>query len=158
MIAQHMPGRFTEVFANRINKISALEVVEVVKPMPLTQGFVYIAHGDADMKMIRRANTLMLSSVPSDPDFLWHPSVEVLVRSVHGYIEARNIICVQLTGMGNDGAQAMAELHQQGARTIAESEETAIVYGMPRELVKMNGADRILPSYKIADQLVKWLM
>jgi two-component system chemotaxis response regulator CheB len=62
-----------------------------------------------------------------------------------------------LTGMGNDGAEAMTELHQRGGRTVAEAESTAVVFGMPGELIKLGGADAVLPSHRIAQQLIGWL-
>ena len=158
VIAQHMPGKFTRVFAERLNKCAELEVVEVNRPTLLSPGQVLIARGDADVKLVRRAGKLMVSSVPVSDRYLWHPSVERLAQSVRELCNPETVICVQLTGMGNDGAKTMMELHKLGARTIAESEETAVVYGMPRELVELGGADRVLPSYEIADQLIKWVM
>jgi len=79
------------------------------------------------------------------------------VQSVGELCDPESIICVQLTGMGNDGAKIMAKLRKCGARTIAESEETAVVYGMPRELVDLGGAECILPSYEIANKLMEWV-
>ena len=158
LVAQHMPARFTRVFAERLNKCAALEIVELGSPVQLLAGQVFIARGDADVKLLKRANKLMAGSVPQDKEFLWHPSVERMVQSAKEVYAPESLICVQLTGMGNDGAKAMADLHKLGTRTIAESEETAVVYGMPRELVELGGADCILPSYEIAEQLIKWAM
>lgn len=158
VIAQHMPARFTQVFAERLNKCSGLEVVEINRPVPLLPGQVLIAKGDADVKLTQRAGKLMVSSIPASDKFLWHPSVERLAQSVKELCDPETVICVQLTGMGNDGAKTMAELHELGARTIAESEETAVVYGMPRELVDLGGADCVLPSNDIAGRLIEWVM
>ncbi len=158
LIAQHMPGRFTRVFAERLNKCATLEVIEINRPTTLSPGQVLIAKGDADVKLTRRAGKLMASSIPASDQFLWHPSVERLAQSVQEFCDPETVICVQLTGMGNDGAKTMAELHGMGARTIAESEETAVVYGMPRELVELGGAECVLPSYEIAGKLIEWVM
>ncbi len=158
LIAQHMPGRFTRVFAERLDKAARLKVIEVGRPIHLSPGQVLIAKGDADIKLTRRAGKLYASSIPVSDDYLWHPSVERLVESVKQHCEPETVICVQLTGMGNDGAKTMANLHALGARTIAESEETAVVYGMPRELVESGGAECVLPSYEIADKLIEWVM
>jgi len=157
VVAQHMPARFTRVFAERLNKISFLEVLEVSRPTPLESGRVYIGRGDADVVLVKRGTRLLVSSVPADDAYLWHPSVERLVRSVAELCDPRSVICVQLTGMGHDGAEGMAALHAKGARTIAESEETAVVYGMPRELVDRGGAEEVLPFYRIAQRLVEWV-
>ena len=158
VIAQHMPGKFTRVFAERLNKSAEIEVVEVSRPTALSPGKVFVARGDADVKLVRRAGKLMVSSIPVSDRYLWHPSVERLAQSVRELCAPETVICVQLTGMGNDGARTMAELHGLGARTIAEAEETAVVYGMPRELVELGGADCVLPSYEIADRLIEWVM
>ncbi|MCS7234337.1 MAG: hypothetical protein NZ900_09625, partial [Synergistetes bacterium] len=89
--------------------------------------------------------------------FLWHPSVEVLGRSAIEHLDPRNVIAVMLTGMGYDGADSFAEIRRKGGRTIAESEETAVVFGMPRELIERGGATVVLPSHKIAKQLISWV-
>jgi len=158
LIAQHMPGRFTRVFAERLNKCASLNVVELGSPVALQAGNVIIAHGDADVKLIKRGGKLMVRSIPSSDKYLWHPSVERMVESVKEVCDPKSVICVQLTGMGNDGAKTMHEMYQLGARTIAESEESAVVYGMPRELVELGGAECVLPSYEIADKLIQWAM
>ena len=156
VIAQHMPERFTQVFAERLNRSSPLTVIEVTRPVRLEAGHVYIAKGDNDIKIITRAGRLMASSVPPSTEHVWHPSVERLVESAMTLVDPKKLICVQLTGMGNDGAYAMTKAHKAGAKTIAESEATAVVYGMPKELVAQGGAQEVLPNNRIADQLLKW--
>jgi two-component system chemotaxis response regulator CheB len=94
--------------------------------------------------------------MPASPKHLWHPSVERLVASGLEHVQPAQLIGVMLTGMGDDGAATMAELRARGGRTIAESEETAIVWGMPGELVKHGGASLVLPLHKIAEQLTRW--
>ncbi len=158
LIAQHMPGRFTRVFAERLNKSAPLEVLEVSKPTRLVAGKVLIARGDADVKIVKRGGHLSATSVPASSKCLWHPSVKLMAQSANTVCDPKALICVQLTGMGNDGAKEMAELHTLGTRTIAESEETAVVYGMPRELVELGGAECVLPSYEIARRLIRWTM
>jgi len=158
LIAQHMPARFTQVLAERLDKSAALDISELSKITPLQAGNVLIARGDADVKLVRRNGTHMVNSIPASNQFLWHPSVERMAQSVKKIYDPESVICVQLTGMGNDGARTMAELHNLGARTIAESEETAVVFGMPRELIELDGAECILPSYEIAEKLVEWTM
>jgi two-component system chemotaxis response regulator CheB len=82
--------------------------------------------------------------------------VELLGRSVLEHCEAEHVIGVMLTGMGYDGADSFTEIKKRGGRTIAEAEETAVVYGMPRELVERGGATLVLPLPKIANQLIAW--
>lgn len=157
LIAQHMPGRFTQVFAQRLNKLCAVTVSEVDRAVELLPANIYIAKGDADVKIIKRANRIMATSMPVNKKYLWHPSVELMVDSVAAILEPKKVICVQLTGMGNDGAKPMAEISNRGARTIAESESSAVVFGMPKELIALNGADKILPAKQIARQLIGWV-
>lgn len=156
IVAQHMPAAFTGPFSQRMDQMCALSVLEVTRPMDLEPGGVYIARGGADVAVTLRAGKLMVIAKPESKEHLWHPSVEVLGRSVLEHCEAESVIAVMLTGMGYDGADAFTELKKQGARTIAESEDTAVVYGMPRELVERKGASVVLPSHRIAEQIIGW--
>ena len=156
IIAQHMPRAFTASFAARLNELCEVSVVEVDGPLPLRRGSVFIGRGGADVVIERRLGRLAVNCVSEDPDHLWHPSVERLVRSAMSSMEPAKLVAIQLTGMGNDGAAAMTALRRAGGRTIAEDESTAIVNGMPGELVRMGGAEKILPSDAIADQLIVW--
>jgi two-component system chemotaxis response regulator CheB len=156
LIAQHMPESFTGVFARRINSLSALEVVEVTRPAQLRAGVAYVGRGDADMLVVRRGGHPTAIPVPASPKHNWHPSVDRMVTSALEQFDADQLLGVMLTGMGDDGADAMVQLRQRGGRTIAESEETAIVWGMPGELVKRGGASVVLPVQRIADQIKRW--
>jgi two-component system chemotaxis response regulator CheB len=156
LIAQHMPASFTGVLARRINDLSEIEVLEARSPVNLRRGVAYIGRGDADMLVISRGGCLSATPIPSSAVHKWHPSVDRLVTSALTHVEPTRLVGVMLTGMGDDGALAMAELHSKGGRTIAESEETAVIWGMPGELVKHGGATLVLPIDSIADQLVQW--
>ncbi len=156
LIAQHMPESFTGVFARRINSLSALEVVEVARPAPLRAGVAYVGRGDADMLVVRRGGQPTAIPVPASPKHNWHPSVDRLVISALENFDADQLLGVMLTGMGDDGADAMVQLRHRGGRTIAESEDTAVVWGMPGELVKRGGASVVLPVQRIADQINRW--
>jgi two-component system chemotaxis response regulator CheB len=156
LIAQHMPQSFTGVFARRINTLSQLEVVEVTRPLQLVAGVAYIGRGDADILVSRRGAELTAITVPASPHHNWHPSVERLVESALELVDPKNLLGVMLTGMGDDGASAMTTLRNRGGRTIAESEASAIVWGMPGELVKRGGASLVLPLERMADQLRRW--
>jgi two-component system chemotaxis response regulator CheB len=155
LVAQHMPASFTGALAQRLDRICALNVVEVARPRALEGGTVYIGRGDADIVVGHRAAGLVASSVSPKADYPWHPSADRLVRSAMENVAPAQLVGILMTGMGNDGAEAMACLHAEGGRTIAEAEETAVVWGMPGELVAANGADWILPLPDIASCLRK---
>jgi two-component system chemotaxis response regulator CheB len=155
VVAQHMPATFTRPLAERLDQLCAVRVVEVRRPTALERGTVYIAHGDADVVVGKRATGLVAMSAPARVDYPWHPSTDRLVRSALQHVPPSQLIGVLMTGMGNDGAQAMASLRAQGGRTIAEAEETAVVWGMPRELVEAGGAEWVEPLPKIAGRLLK---
>lgn len=156
LVAQHMPPAFTRPFAQRMNEISQLTVVEASQPMPLEPGTVYIGKGGADMVVGQRGGKLTVLPKPENKTFLWHPSVELLGRSILEHCDPARVIAVMLTGMGYDGADAFAEIKKRGGRTIAESEKTAVVFGMPAELIKRGGASVVLPLEKIASQIQHW--
>lgn len=157
VVAQHMPGSFTGPFAQRLNGLCALNVCEAVQPMALVPGNVYVARGGADVVLTRRAGVLTVMPKPEDRSQLWHPSVTLLGRSALACVAPQQLVAVMLTGMGNDGAEAFAEIRRQGGRTLAEAEETAVVYGMPGELVARGGASMVLPLEQIAAQLKNWI-
>jgi len=154
VVAQHMPVSFTGPLARRLDGLCALDVREVVRPMPLVAGHVYIGRGDADLIIARRASGPIVQPAPSSPDFRWHPSVDRLVDSAIEHLGANRLLGVLMTGMGNDGAAAMTRLHGEGGHTIAEAEETAIVWGMPGALVQAGGADIIAPLDEIAARVL----
>ncbi|MFD2111380.1 chemotaxis-specific protein-glutamate methyltransferase CheB [Thiorhodococcus fuscus] len=156
LVAQHMPMSFTRPFAERMDSICRLSVSEVSRPTPIEPGNIYIGRGGADMVIARRGGRLTALMRPEDPSYLWHPSVELLGRSAIEHCDPANVIAVMLTGMGNDGAEAFTELKRLGARTIAESEETAVVFGMPAELIQRGGANLVMPVERIADQIQIW--
>jgi two-component system chemotaxis response regulator CheB len=152
LVAQHMPATFTGPLARRLDSLCELSVVEVVRPMKLEPGCVYIGRGDADLIVSSRGGALVAMAAPP-LDYPWHPSADRLVRSAMGQVAPAQLVGVLMTGMGNDGANAMAELRVAGGQTIAEAEETAIVWGMPGELVKAGGASYVEPLTDIAARL-----
>ena len=156
MVCQHMPASFTRPFAERLNDLCALTVVEASHPMPLQVGTVYIGKGAADMVLAQRVGKLTVIPKPENPEFLWHPSVELMGRSALEHCDPSRVVAVMLTGMGHDGADAFAEIRKRGGRTIAESEASCVVFGMPAELIARGGATVVLPSEKIAAQVTAW--
>ncbi|MGH7075769.1 MAG: chemotaxis-specific protein-glutamate methyltransferase CheB [Stellaceae bacterium] len=153
LIAQHIPASFTGALARRLDALCAIRVTEALHSMRLEPGCAYIGRGDADLIVARQANDLVASPVAAEPGYPWHPSADRLVRSAMTHVATNRLVGVLMTGMGKDGAEAMAALRAAGGRTIAEAEETAIVWGMPGELVKAGGADWVLPLPKIAGRL-----
>ena len=157
LVAQHMPSNFTDTFARRMDSLCALTVVEAAAPLLLQPGHVYIGRGGTDMVVSERGGRLYASPRPEAPGVLWHPSVELMVESALQHLPPQRLVGVMLTGMGNDGAIAMTRLRQGGGRTIAESADTAVVFGMPQELIERGGASMVLPCTGIAGQLRAWM-
>jgi two-component system chemotaxis response regulator CheB len=151
-----MPAAFTRAFADRLNQCCALEVKEASSAMPVESGKVYIGRGGADTLLAQRAGRLTVMAAPENSNFLWHPSVELLGRTALEHCDPKHLTAVLLTGMGYDGSDAFTEIKKRGGRTIAESEDSAVVYGMPAELVAKGGASVILAVEKMASQLSIW--
>jgi two-component system chemotaxis response regulator CheB len=107
--------------------------------------------------LANRAGKLTVLPAPENQQFLWHPSVELLGRSALQHCDPARIMAVLLTGMGYDGSDAFTEIRKRGGRTIAESEDSAVVYGMPAELVNKGGASVVLAAEKVAAQLTAWV-
>jgi two-component system chemotaxis response regulator CheB len=154
LVAQHMPASFTGPLARRLDKLCALTVTEVTHPVPLAPGSVYIGRGDADIILGMRSTGPVVLSAPSLPEHRWHPSVDRMVESAMQHFAPERLVGVLMTGMGNDGADAMTRLRTKGGRTIAESEESAVVWGMPGELVRMGGAEFTVPLDQIAGRVI----
>lgn len=153
LVAQHMPASFTDALAKRLDALCHVSVEEVCAPTPLEPGCVYIGRGDADLIVTRRGERLFATSAPADPAYPWHPSATRLVESAMEHVPPGQLVGVLMTGMGSDGAAALAKLREQGGTTIAEAEETAVVWGMPGELVRAGGASWIEPLPDIAARL-----
>ena len=158
LVVQHMPAGFTGPLANRLDGICALNVMEAARPMPMQPGCVYIGRGDADLVISKRPSGLVVMPVPANATYPWHPSTDRLVRSAMAHVAASQLVGILMTGMGNDGAAAMAELRANGGTTIAEAEETAVVWGMPGELVRAGGASCVLPLPEIANRLQRLVL
>jgi len=156
LVAQHMPAAFTKSFADRLDQICKLAVHEAASPMPVEPGNIYLGKGDSDMVLTNRAGRLHVVPKPENAQFLWHPSVELLGRSVLEHSDPAHVVGIMLTGMGDDGSDAFTELKHRGGRTIAESEESAVVFGMPKELIDKGGATLVLSAEKIVGQLRAW--
>lgn len=155
-IVQHMPEGFTRSFSNSLDQISRLSVKEAENGDKLYRGRVLIAPGNKHM-LLKRVGKEYFVEIKEGPLVNRHrPSVDVLFRSAARYA-GNNAIGVILTGMGNDGARGMKEMHDAGAHTIAQDEQSCVVYGMPKEAYKMGGVDVVVALDKINNHLVRLL-
>ena len=153
VIVQHMPEKFTAAFAKRLNGLCEVEVREAVHGDPVLRGHVLIAPGDRHM-MLERQGARYHVAVREGPLVSRHrPSVDVLFRSAARAAGA-NAMGVIMTGMGDDGARGMNEMHQAGAYTVAQDEATSVVFGMPKEAIAHGGVDRVLPLDQIAREIL----
>lgn len=157
VVAQHMRAGATTAFVKRLDKQVPMDVVEVVDTMQLSPGVCHVAAGGADLIFSKRRSSFIVSSVPADARFPFHPSVDRMVRSAAQCVPLRRLRSVLLTGIGQDGAESMAELAAQDVPTIAESAETCIVHGMPARLAERAPTALILPLGRIAPQMGEFL-
>jgi two-component system chemotaxis response regulator CheB len=153
VIVQHMPESFTKAFADRLNQICDIEVIEASDGDSVIPGRALIAPGNHHM-MLNRSGANYFVHVKQGPLVNRHrPSVDVLFKSVARYAGA-NAVGVILTGMGGDGASGMLEMKQNGAYTIAQDEATSVVFGMPKEAIKLGGVDTVLGLDKITSDVL----
>ena len=154
VVVQHMPANFTTAFANRLNDLCQIKVKEAQDNDSVTPGTALIAPGNYHM-ILRRSGARYYVQVKDGP-MIHHqrPAVDVLFKSTAKYAGG-NSIGVILTGMGSDGAEGMLEMKSSGARTIAQDEKTCVVYGMPKEAVKLQAVDKEVPLEKIADEIIR---
>ncbi len=153
VIVQHMPQGFTASFANRLNDLCKINVKEAKDGDSVLRGHALIAPGNCHT-LLKRSGARYFVEVRDGPLVARHrPSVDVLFRSSARYAGS-NAVAAILTGMGDDGAAGMKEMHDTGAYTIAQDEKTSVVYGMPAAAVKQGGVDKILPLNQIAAELV----
>lgn len=153
-VVQHMPEGFTRLFAQRLNDLCELEVKEAEDQEPLKPGRVLIAPGNQHL-LIRRSGSGFRVEVKGGPPVSGHrPSVDVLFKSAARHAGS-SAIGVLLTGMGKDGARGLLEMKQSGAATVAQDEESSVVYGMPREAVSLGAADHIAPLSQVPETILK---
>ncbi len=149
VIVQHMPEKFTAAFSERLNKICQIEVREAAHGDRVLDGLALVAPGGKHMQLRRNGAQYQVDIFDGPPVNRHKPSVDVLFRSVAKHAGA-NALGVIMTGMGDDGALGLLEMHQAGAETLAQDEKTCVVYGMPKEAVKHGAVDRIVPLQEIA--------
>ena len=154
LVVQHMPEHFTSAFAARLNSLCQIEVREAEDNDRVLPGRALIARGGRHL-LLGRSGAQYIVHVRDGPLVSRHrPSVDVLFRSVARTAGA-NALGVIMTGMGDDGAAGMREMHEAGARTVAQDEVTCVVYGMPKEAVARGGVDRVVPLHHIAEAIME---
>ncbi|MEB0136344.1 chemotaxis response regulator protein-glutamate methylesterase [Actimicrobium sp. CCC2.4] len=156
VIVQHMPEKFTAEFAARLNMLCQIEVREARHKDRVVQGVALIAPGGKHL-LLRRVGTQYFVDVIDGPLVNRHrPSVDVLFRSVARSAGA-NALGVIMTGMGDDGALGLLEMRRAGARTLAQDEESCVVFGMPKEAIKLDAVDKIVPLGAIGREILQQL-
>jgi len=155
VVVQHMPENFTKAFANRLNSICEAQVSEAQDQDKVLPGRIFIAPGGKHMSL-KRSGSQYLVEVRDGPLVNRHrPSVDVLFRSVAKFA-GKNALGIIMTGMGDDGARGLLEMHECGATTAAQNEETCVVYGMPKEAVKLGGVDVQIPLTEVAQKIMNF--
>ena len=150
-----MPEKFTALFAQRLNGLCAMEVREARDGDRVLPGRVLIAPGGRHM-LLQRSGAQYLVQVRDGPMINRHkPSVDVLFRSV-AQVAGRNALGIIMTGMGDDGARGLKEMHQAGALTVAEDESSCVVFGMPKVAIEMGGVSKVLPLDRIAQEIITY--
>lgn len=153
VITQHMPEHFTKSFAKRLDSVSAMDIHEASGNDAVVPGVALIAPGGRHM-ILQKSGARYYAKVKNGPPVHHQrPSVDVLFRSV-ARSAGPNAVGVILTGMGADGAKGMREMHDHGAKTIAQDENSCVVFGMPKEAVALGGVDQVLPLRKIPQALM----
>lgn len=150
VVVQHMPEKFTQAFAERLNGLCTVAVKEAQDRDRVLAGHVLIAPGNFHMRLVREGATYLVR-ISSDPPVNRHrPSVDVLF-SACAQTAGSNAIGVLLTGMGNDGARGLLEMRQAGARTLAQDEASSVVFGMPKAAIDLGAAERTVPLDRMAE-------
>ncbi len=154
VIVQHMPEHFTAAFAKRLDDLCKITVKEAESGDTVIRGRALIAPGNRHT-LLKRSGARYYVEVKDGPFVCRHrPSVDVLFRSAARYA-GRNAVGIIMTGMGDDGAKGMREMHDAGAFAIAQDEETSVVFGMPHEAIKKGGVDKVVPLGSIAREVIK---
>ena len=153
VIVQHMPEKFTASFAERLNSLAQIEIREARNNDRVIPGLALISPGGKHM-LLKRSGAYYHVEVVNGPLVNRHrPSVDVLFRSVARFA-GRNATGIIMTGMGDDGARGLKELHDSGARTYAQDEASCVVFGMPKEAIKLGGVDQVINLHAIASVIL----
>ncbi len=154
VISQHIPAGFSSSFAKRLDSLSKLKVYEASDGQQILPGHAYVAPGDKHLKVVRNG-AKFLAQLDDGPAVNRHkPSVEVLFNSIAENV-GQNATGIILTGMGADGAVGLKNMQEHGAFTIAQDEQSSVVWGMPGEAVKIKAVNKIIPLNQITSELIE---
>jgi len=154
VIVQHMPEKFTAAFARRLDGLCAMDIKEAADGDTVLRGQVLIAPGDKHM-LLQRSGARYYVTIKDGPLVSRHrPSVDVLFRSA-AQAAGANALGIIMTGMGDDGARGLKEMHDAGARTIAQDEATSVVFGMPKEAIARGAVDKVLPLDLLPTEIIR---
>lgn len=154
IVIQHMPEGFTASFARELDRISSIRVKEAEAGDKIISGQALLVPGNYHLEVIRKRGQYYVELNKSPKVNYQRPSIDITFKSMAA-VAGKNAIGVLLTGMGKDGAQGMVNIKEAGGYTIAQNEETAIIYGMPKAAVKLNAVDEVLPLMKISQRIIK---
>jgi len=155
-IVQHMPEMFTKAFAKRMDSLCSITVKEGKNGDSLIQGQAIIAPGNYHMSIKRNGAMYRIETNQEAPIHHQRPAVDILFDSASKYV-GPNAIGVIMTGMGSDGASGLLKMKESGAKTIAQDENSCVVFGMPKEAIKLGAADKIVPLHKIPENILSFL-
>ena len=152
LISQHMPAGFTKAFAERLNRSSLFEVKEAKDGDPVAPGTVLIAPGGRNMVFTELNGGIVARIVEPAAQDRYIPSVDAMFASLADIYGAR-LLAVVLTGMGNDGSKGVRAVKKAGGEVLAEAEDSAVVFGMPREAIATGQVDKVLPLSRMAREI-----
>ncbi|MEM7397128.1 MAG: CheB methylesterase domain-containing protein, partial [Verrucomicrobiota bacterium] len=153
VLAEHMPGGFTQSFADRLNRLSAVDVREAREGDVVKNGCAFVAPGDRHTTVIRTEGETRIRLDAGPPVNLYRPNIDLLFRSAA--LLGGDAVGVLLSGMGRDGAEGLAEMRAAGAFTVAQDEASSAVFGMPGEAVRLDAASEVLDVKEIAPQVLR---
>ncbi len=155
LIAQHMPVRFTKAFAERLDRVVPLTVVEAEDNMPLVAGTAYVAPGGSHLESAYARNEFVARVIPASGSSAIAPAADRLFRSVGALFGARACVCV-LTGMGNDGREGAMAAKAAGSRILAEDPRTAVMPGMPQSVIDARAVDEIVVLEQLGQSIARF--
>lgn len=155
LIVQHIPPVFSRAFAERLNGLLPFKVTEAKNGDVIENNHVYIAEGGRQMRIKEVGDILKIELTDDPPVNRFKPSVDYLFDSAKSLVSKKNLVGVLLTGMGKDGANGLLKLKQAGARTIAQDEESSVVFGMPREAIRLGGAEVVSHLDDVASDVAR---
>lgn len=153
VITQHMPAGFTKTYAERLNKLTRLHVVEAKGGERILPGHAFLAPGGHHLTVVRSGADYLVKLSDAEPVHRHRPAVDVMMESV-ALMGGKNVLGVLLTGMGKDGAKGMLAIRQQGGYTFAQDEASCVVYGMPKEAVQLGAVDQVVELEELGAALL----